>query len=56
MFVTASYLSALKRHREACMLCARVERKQGRSGKAQQLVLRARAVNRDILFYRSLGV
>lgn len=55
-YMAYPFIPALRRHREACMLLARVERKQGKLARAAQLVTRARRVNRDIVFFINLGV
>lgn len=45
----------LRRHRQACMMLARVQRNDGYIEQAQHLVRRARVVNRDVVSLLRVG-
>lgn len=47
--LVADTVPILRRHRDACIVLARVERKRGEVLKAVRLVERARSVNRDVI-------
>lgn len=53
--VIVDLVPVLRRHRDACLMLARVERGHGRMYHAAKLVDRARRVTRDIIHFLKFG-